>query len=173
MIYLLGGVGIVIACLLAALGFEHERVVYETNRAVNAEQAVKIAEQRATALALLWSKQVDRTEAEVRKAQGEANAEITALNERIKKLPDRVIVFDTATASLFTDVTAAANAAAAPAVSDKQAAAVPDPAVAGATTAYDEREFADYIAKAGAAYRDIQTKLNACISFYNSLRNTP
>jgi len=173
MIYLLGGVGIVIAILLAALGFEHERVVYETNRAVNAEQAVKIAEQRATALALQWASQVDKTDAAVRKAQGDANVEIAALQAKIKSLPDRVVVFDTATASLFTDIANAANAAPAPAVSDGKATPVPDPAIAGAATAYDEREFADYMSKAAAAYRDVQTKLNGCISFYQSLRNTP
>lgn len=172
MIYLFGGFGIVIALLLATIGLEHERVIYETNRAVNAEQAVKIAEQRATALALLWSQQVDRTETEVRKAQGEANVEIAALNERIKKLPDRIIVFDTATASLFTDIASAANAAPAPAVSDSKAPPVPDPAIAGATTAYDEREFTDYVKRAGEAYRDVATKLAGCISFYQSLRNT-
>jgi len=170
MIYLFGGVGVIVLLLTVALGFEHERVVYETNRAVKAELTLKAAQDRATALALLWSAQVDKSEAEVNQAKDEANVQIAALQDRIKKLPSRIVVFSTPAASVLDDATAAANAAPAPAVDNKPAPPVPDPAIAGATTAYDEREFADYVTRAAQAYRDVRTKLGACISFYQNLQ---
>ena len=110
MIYLLGGIGIVIAVLLAALGFEHERVIYETNRAVAAELKVKEAQQRATDLALLWSAQVDKTEAASRLAQEQTNAQFAAITGRVKGLAGRCVA-GSDVSKLLADIARAANAA--------------------------------------------------------------
>lgn len=110
MIYFLGGIGLVIAVLLAAIGYEHTRVIYETNRAVKAELQVKEAQQRATDLALLWSAQVDKTEAASRLAKEQTDAQFSALTSRVKNLTGRCVAGPDIS-KLLADVARAANAA--------------------------------------------------------------
>lgn len=109
MIYLLGGVGLVIAVLLAALGFEHERVVYETNRAVAAELAVKTAKQEADAWHTRWAAQVDYADAQKRKDDAEREQTFKELESRTKVGGKCVAPRDIS--GLLADIARAANAA--------------------------------------------------------------
>jgi|SRR5690242_8579707 len=122
MIYLLGGVGIVIAVLLTALGFEHERVVYETNRAVNAELAVKTAKQEADAWRARWAAQVDYADAQKRKDDAEREQTFKELESRAKVGGKCVAPRDIS--GLLADIARAANAARAAGVDQSSGDAV-------------------------------------------------
>ena len=122
MIYLLGGVGLVIAVLLTALGFEHERVVYETNRAVNAELAVKTAKQEADAWRARWAAQVDYADAQKRKDDAEREQTFKELESRAKVGGKCVAPRDIS--GLLADIARAANAARAAGVDQSSGDAV-------------------------------------------------
>lgn len=110
MLYLFGAIGVVFMVLLGALGFEHSRVVTWKDRAAAAETNLKAAQDRATALALLWSAQVDRTEAEKRKADDERKATFDALDARVRSVNGECVA-PRDVAGLLADIARAANAA--------------------------------------------------------------
>ena len=110
MLYLFGGLGVVILLLGLAVGFEHTRVVAANNRATAAELRLKDAQDRATALALLWSAQVDKTEAEKRKADDERKATFDALDARVRGVSGKCVA-PRDVAGLLADIARAANAA--------------------------------------------------------------
>lgn len=168
MIYLFGGFGIVILLLGLAVGFEHERAVAANNRADKAELAVRAAQDQATAIAALWRADAARQQAEDLKAKEQANAQIDALKARIAKLPARVVVFDTATVGLFTDIAATANAAGPSPVDKSTPDPVPPPATPEAL--YDEGDLTAWIAESGRAYRDARAKWQSCVNFYSDLK---
>jgi len=125
MIYLFGGVGVIVLLLTVALGFEHERVVYETSRADAVQLKLTAAEERATALALLWSAQVDKTEAAKRGLDKETNVQFDALMDRIKHLPGRTCVAGADVEQLLGDIARAANAAGIATVDSASGAGLP------------------------------------------------
>jgi len=127
MIYLFGGVGVIVLLLTIALGFEHERVVYETNRADAVQLKLTAAEERATALALLWSAQVDKTEAAKRGLDKETNVQFDALMDRIKHLPARTCAAGADVEQLLGDIARAANAAGIATVDSASSHGLPTP----------------------------------------------
>lgn len=126
MLYLFVAIGLAFTALFGALGFEHSRVVTWRDRAHAAEANLEAAQKRATALALLWSAQVDKTEAAERRASNERREQFSALEDRVKSLPrDSTCAAGRDVDGLLRDITAAANAAGVATVGGADPDAVP------------------------------------------------
>ena len=124
MIYLFGAIGIAFLALLGALGFEHTRVVAANNRATSAELRLKDAQDRASALALLWSAQVDKTDAAKRKADDERKATFDVLDARVRGVSGKCVA-PRDVDGLLADIARAANAAGTAIVDQSAGDAVP------------------------------------------------
>ncbi len=133
---------------------------------VTLKEEKKAAQERATAIALLWSAQVDKTESEARQRREANEAKFSALAERARALPAGAVRMSGAAAGLLDDVSRAANAASAPAGGEARTEAVPQ---TSSPVAYDEREFASYIVLAGEAYSDAVNQWRACVTHYERL----
>lgn len=111
LVYVILGLLAVIGAESAAIYFERVRVVSANNRATAAELKVKTAEERATALALLWAGQVYKSDGELQKVRDEQATAFNALEERVKSLDDGVCVAGPDVEQLLHDIARAANAA--------------------------------------------------------------
>ena len=137
-------------------------VASEHAQVLKLNDAIASAQKRATDLALLWSKQVDKSDQELRKQQENDRAIVDALQARIKRLSDRpTIVISSDAGRLLDDASRFANQTpAAPEV--HQDAAAPVPSVS-------EQALAQAWADAAAAYRDAYGHWQACVNFYEKL----
>lgn len=165
--YILTALAVSCAYLWAQYGWCNHACTVQKKEASTLRGQLDAAQKRATDLALLWSGSVDKTEAAVKAAERKRDADFAALEDRARRVPERVVVFSGIAGSLFTDVTNAANAATAPAVGEGSAPPIP----ANAPVGYGEREFAAFLVEAGKAYRDARDKWQACVSFYERLQS--
>ena len=133
------------------------------------ELQIAEAQERATALALLWSAQVDKTEA-ANAAAAKFRAQVFApLDQRARSLPRGAIVRLPADAySLFGAASAAANASAAP----RPAAVNPAPAgpVPSGPADIDAADLTAAWVTAAASYADAVGQWRACVNFYTGLQ---
>ena len=137
----------------------------QRDRANAAEAAIKVAEQRATDLALLWAQQVDKADEAARQARN-ANAQVfTRLADDARRLPaGGHLSISPAARSVFDGITAAAN--------DQPPADPPrvEPAPE-AVSCIPEREAAIAWAQAAEAYRDATSLLEQTRRWYEGIRN--
>jgi hypothetical protein len=140
---------------------------------VTAQGQIQAAQERATALALLWSEAINRVEVnyvELAGNRADATAGIRERAGRIRPSTSSVVVRVSPDAlRVLGDVAEFANDSAAPEGSQGAAAPVPDAAGAAETTLADWVEFA---IEAGAAYREAADKHQACVSAYDLLRSS-
>ena len=136
-----------------------------------AQGQIQAAQERATALALLWSEAINRVEVryvELAGNRADATAGIRERAGRIRPSTSSVSVRVPADAlGVLRDVAEFANDSAAPEGSQGAAAPVPIPAGPAETSLADWVEFA---IEAGAAYREAADKHHACVSAYDQLR---
>lgn len=125
------------------------------------------AQERATALALLWAKSLDDAERKERERESEAARRYDSLLARAQAV-DRGpgMRLSVGTIRLLDDASAAANLARPPAVDQDPAESVPP-----ASDTTDEREIAVAWVKASEAYADAFGKWQSCVNFYQSLRS--
>jgi hypothetical protein len=124
----------------------------------------KAAQERATALALAWSAQVDKTEAASRERKQELDRTFRPLVERAKdvasRAPDgRGTTFGIDTARLLADAASAANAARSPPEREKD----PDPVPIAP-------DWETWGVLAAQAYADAVNQHRACLDFYVGLQ---
>ena len=136
-----------------------------------AQGQIQAAQERATALALLWSEAINRVEiryVELAGNRADATAGIRERAGRIRPSTSSVSVRVPVDAlGVLRDVAEFANDSAAPEGSQGAAAPVPIPAGPAETSLADWVEFA---IEAGAAYREAADKHHACVSAYDQLR---
>ena len=137
-------------------------VASEHAQVVKLNDAIASAQKRATDLALLWAKQVDKSDQELREQQENDRAAISELQARIKRLSNRpTIVISRDAGRLLDDASRFANQApAAPEVHQDAAPSVPS---------VSEQALAQAWADAAAAYRDAYGHWQACINYYEGL----
>jgi hypothetical protein len=139
---------------------------------VVAQGQIQAAQERATALALLWAKAINNVEVryvELAGNRADATAGIRERAGRIRHSTSSVSVRVPADAlGVLRDVASLANDTAAPEGGQRTAAPVPDPAGPAETTLADWVEFA---IEAGAAYREAADKHQACVAAYDLLRS--
>lgn len=144
----------------------HERASADTLRAEKVA-----AQERATAIALLWSKAIQNVEVryvEVERKRQDAFGGIRDGAGRIRPATDSVRVRVPAGAlRLLGDIAIAANDSPAPSVDQRPAAPVPESARDTTLT-----EWIAFAADAGEAYREARDKHLACVNAYESLRST-
>lgn len=130
------------------------------------EAQIAEAQERATALALLWAAQVDKTEAANRAAEVRRNGTFDELKGRSVAAGAGVRVHLPADAyGLWRDVASAANAARPPSVRETPAA--PVSATADAVGVADLNA---WIVEAGRAYADAYGQWAACVTHYEAMR---
>jgi hypothetical protein len=168
--------GILAAVVLGVIG----TAVYKANHWCNAvcedmmleieklELEKKAAQERATALALMWSAKVDEAARLAMKLKEMHDAAYKELRIRAANV-NRAggVRFRADLAGVFRDSANAANDGAAPAEGNPPpTAAVPD---ATGYEAYDERELAQFFVDASAAYRDAVNLWRACVQAYDGV----
>lgn len=126
------------------------------------------AQERATALALMWSAKVDeaaRLALKLKEMHDAAYKELRIRAANVNRAGG--VRFRADLAGVFRDSASAANEGAAPAAGDQ----TPPPAVPDATgyEAYDERELARFFVDASAAYRDAVNLWRACVQAYDGV----
>lgn len=142
----------------------------QESRADQAAAAIKVAQERATWLALKWSEAINKTEVRYVEVVRERTASAAGLRERagrIRPATDSVSVRVPADAlRVLDDAAKLANNSAAPAVDQRPTAPFPDAAGPAETTLSDWVAFA---VDAAEAYRDAADKHSACVAAYESL----
>lgn len=124
---------------------------------------LKAAQERATALALLWAKSVDDAEAKERQRETEAARRYDSLLARAEAINrGSGLRLSVGTIGVLTDASREANAARPPAEHQE-----PAETVSGTT---DEREIAVAWVKASEAYADAFGKWQACVNWVEQLR---
>lgn len=135
-----------------------------------AEQQITAAQERATAIAMLWAKAINNVEVRYVEVVSERTAAASGLRERagrIRPATDSVSVRVPADAlRVLDDAAKLANNSAAPAVDQRPTAPFPDAAGPAETTLSDWVAFA---VDAAEAYRDAADKHSACVAAYESL----
>lgn len=136
-----------------------------------AQGQIQAAQERATALALLWSEAINRVEVryvELAGNRADATAGIRERAGRIRPSTSSVAIRVPIDAlGVLRDVAEFANDSAAAEGSQGAAAPVPIPAGPAETSLADWVEFA---IEAGAAYREAADKHQACVAAYDQLR---
>ena len=139
---------------------------------VAAQGQIKEAQERATALALMWSEAINRVEVryvELARDRADAAANLRERAGRIRPATAGVSIRVPADAvGVLGDVARFANDSPAPAVDQGAAAPVPVPARDADTTL---AEWISFAVEAGAAYREAADKHAACVAAYDSLRS--
>lgn len=143
----------------------------QTERADTLQAEKKQAQDRATALALKWAEQVDKTEVAA-KARREANdVTFASLKNRARSLPVRgTLTLGRDTQRLLLDASRAANAATPAAKPYEGADAVPAPSESASVIVIDERDLANSWIDAGLAYKDAVDLFHACRDHYTGLQ---
>lgn len=139
---------------------------------VTAQAQIQEAQERATALALMWSEAINRVEVryvELAGDRADAAANLRERAGRIRPATAGVSIRVPADAvGVLGDVARFANDSPAPAVDQGAAAPVPGPARDADTTL---TEWISFAVEAGAAYREAADKHAACVAAYDSLRS--
>ena len=139
---------------------------------VTAQGQIQAAQERATALALMWSEAINRVEVryvELAGNRADAAANLRERAGRIRPATAGVSIRVPADAvGVLGDVARFANDSPAPAVDQGAAAPVPAPARDADTTL---AEWINFAVEAGAAYREAADKHAACVAAYDSLRS--
>ena len=139
---------------------------------VTAQAQIQEAQERATALALMWSEAINRVEVryvELAGNRADAAANLRERAGRIRPATAGVSIRVPADAvGVLGDVARFANDSPAPAVDQGAAAPVPAPARDADTTL---AEWISFAVEAGAAYREAADKHAACVAAYDSLRS--
>ena len=139
---------------------------------VTAQGQIQAAQERATALALMWSEAINRVEVryvELAGNRADAAANLRERAGRIRPATAGVSIRVPADAvGVLGDVARFANDSPAPAVDQGAAAPVPAPARDADTTL---AEWISFAVEAGAAYREAADKHAACVAAYDSLRS--
>lgn len=161
---------ILAAILLGVLAWKADHYCNTVCRDARAERdqlvtEKKAAQERATALALLWAKSVDDAERKERERETEATRRYDSLLARAEAINrGSGLRLSVGTIGVLTDASREANAARSPAEHQDAPETVPPAADT------DEREIAIAWVKASEAYADAFGKWQACVSFYESLR---
>lgn len=168
---MIGYAFIACAAIMAALGgfgwFQTQRLDAANNRADAAELKLDAAHKRATALALLWSAQVDKTEEASRRRKEEDREAIATLETRVAKLSRAPTLRYTDDAwRLWSDAIAAARDSTPPAAPAEPASGA-DPVPANAIS---EQADIEWKVKAAAAYKDAVRMFHELRDHYNGLR---
>ena len=130
------------------------------------EAQLREAQERATALALLWSEQVDKTEAANALALKARQSTFTTLAGRARLVPRGAAIRLPAGAwGVLHDASSAANAARPAAVSEAPA----DP-VSAAPGAVDAADLTASWVAAAAAYADAYGQWQSCVQHYEALQ---
>ena len=136
-----------------------------------AQGQIQAAQERATALALMWSEAINRVEVryvELAGDRADAAANLRERAGRIRSATSGVSIRVPADArGVLRAVAEFANDSAAAEGGQGAAAPVPDPAGPAETSLADWVEFA---IEAGAAYREAADKHHACVAAYDQLR---
>ena len=135
----------------------------EARRADTAELLIKAAQERATALALLWAKSIEHVEVRYVEVEKVRVVRFETIRERVGKIEMAACPITNDAAQLLRDISAAANAAgaaAAPGPSPAPEAAVPAPA-----------GWVAYAAAAAESFRERDDARLECISQYNIVRD--
>lgn len=128
------------------------------------------AQERATALALLWSAQLDKTDAEVRKREAEKRVQFSGLMDRAQSLDRGAgLRIGNDTARLLLDASRAANSGTT-AEHQEEPAPVPEPAEEHTYSTFNDRDLAEAWIKAAAAYADAVMLHRACVEAWDQLR---
>ena len=137
-----------------------------------AQGQIQAAQERATALALMWSEAINRVEVryvELAGDRADAAANLRERAGRIRSATSGVSIRVPADAvGVLGDVARLANDSPAPAVDQGAAAPVP---VATGDADTTLAEWVDFAVEAGAAYREAADKHAACVAAYDSLRS--
>lgn len=127
----------------------------------------KAAQERATALALLWAKSVDDAETKERQREAESARRYDSLLARAEAINrGNGLRLSVGTIGVLTDASREANAARSTPVDQD-----PAEAVSPAADTTDEREIAIAWVKASEAYADAFGKWQACVAAYESIRS--
>jgi len=133
--------------------------VKQTKRADALQAESDAAHKRATALAILWAAQVDKTEKEAHDAEALRREAFDKLESRIRALPSiRGIRLSPATWRVLSDASDLANAR-----TPQEHHDTPE--------AISESDLARKWAEAAAAYADAYAHWSSCVRFYEGLRN--
>jgi hypothetical protein len=171
--------GIALAIFLAWAGYKvnhwcNTACEDATARAVQAEGLIKEAQERATAIALLWSEAIQKVEVRYVEKAASNTLVFGSIRERAKRVgpsssgtirlaPDARRVLD--------DASAAANAGhPAPAKVDNGPAQAVPAAAGDGETFITPQEFAVAWADAAAAYADVYYKWEAAVRAYQALQ---
>lgn len=144
-----------------------EEVVSLQAKVTDLESQAQAARDRATALALLWAKELDNVKERIKERVIVRTQTFGGIRERVGKISDGVAIpVDVDTQRLLADVTRAANDSA-PAAGSEVA---PDP-VPEATGSVDTqlRDWVAFAAAAGEAYRSAADQHLACVQAYTAL----
>jgi hypothetical protein len=142
-------------------GLCNDRCRIAEERATLAEETIKVAQARATHLALLWARAVEHVETRYVERIVERETAVTSLRDRVGRISSDVLVpIDTPTLDLLRDITEFANNA-------------PDTPAAGgdqvAPEAVPQSAWVDFALGAAEAYRDAADKHLACVAWANSI----
>ena len=143
-------------------GYCNHACVDQRTRADKLQTEKTEAQTRATALALLWSTQVAKTESEVKDAQAKDAADYATQQDNVRHLSALpTLSISVGTVSVLQRASDFANAAPAPASNQVAAQTI------------SEATLGQYALDAADAYLDAYTHWQSCTAFYEGLRGTP
>jgi len=166
--YIIGGIAI--ASLAGWLWWRADHwcngaCVREQERAVKAENAIAAAQERATALALLWSQAIQKVEVRYVEVVRERETKFAGIRERagrinvaggIRLSPDAV--------GVLADSAATANNSAAPVESEGTTQAVPE-----SPRDTSAEEWVRFAVDAADAYADAREKWASCVAYVGQI----
>jgi len=141
-------------------GFCNHACVDQRTRADKLQTEITAAQARATALALLWSTQVAKTETEVKDAQAKDAVDYKTQLDIVRHLPTLpTLSLSVGTVSVLQRASDFANAAPAPTVNQVAAQTI------------SEAALGQYSLDAAAAYLDAYQHWASCVTYYEGLAN--
>jgi hypothetical protein len=148
-------------------GLCNDRCRIAEERATLAEEAIQVAQARATHLALLWANAINHVEVRYVEVVKERIVRVEAIREsagKIKPATDAVVVPVPADASrVLSDSAHLANGTAPASGDSSPAQAVPE------TTDSTLTEWITFSVEAAAAYADAREKHQACVAFVGQI----
>lgn len=150
---------------------QKEIAAVATTRALKAEGLLKEAQERATALALLWSKAIQNVEVKYVEVVKWREKRFTVYRERAGTISySGGIALDPAARGLLRDVANSANAVDAGSPSGDQGTPQAVPAPAGGEVNTTGAEWIEFAISAAEAYRDAADKHRACVEWVGKIR---
>jgi hypothetical protein len=177
---------IAVVCLVSALGLVYYKANHWCNKAcrdyreeaTELQGAIEAAQQRATDLALLWSKEVQNTERKYKYEYDQTLKLFSDLDQKGKGSASRRPALRVSPESnrVLNDASSAANAvASAPSgVSPEGAAPVPAPPEGDQATGVviSESDFVTSWIEAAKAYSSCKLAWKSCVDTYNTIRES-